>query len=272
MGRCLGALAQCLAVRRRQIVAINLAHCFPELSPEERKSLLQKHFFSLGLALIETAMAWYAPASFLRKWVDIEGGEHLHAAMAKGKGVLLLAGHFTTLEICGARLGLEFSFIDCMYRSHKNPWMEQTMQRRGRFGVHLIDNKNVRKLLHRLKSNRAIWYAPDQDRGLHNPSVFAPFFQRPTATLTATSRIAKASGAPVLPFRMERSPLGNRCFYRAIIEPPLPHFPSGDDLVDATQVNKVIEGWVRQCPEQYFWVHRRFKTSPPGEPSLYGHL
>ena len=112
-----------------------------------------------------------------------------------------------------------------------------------------------------------MWYAPDQDPGRPH-GVFAPFFGRPAATLTATARIAKASGAPVLPFRVERK-AGGRA-WRVVIEPALAEFPSGDELADAARINEVIERWARETPEQYLWVHRRFKTRPPGEPGLYG--
>ena len=138
---------------------------------------------------------------------------------------------------------------------------------RQRFGGRLLDRRDVRGLLRRLRLNRAVWYAPDQDLRLRN-GVFAPFFGRPAATLTTTSRIARASNAPVLPFRVVRTAGGG--VYRAEIEPALTDFPSGDDTADTVRVNEVIERWVRAYPEQYLWVHRRFKTRPPGAPDIYG--
>ena len=122
-------------------------------------------------------------------------------------------------------------------------------------------------MLRRLRANRAVWYAPDQDLGLRH-GVFAPFFGRPAATLTATARLARASGAPVLPFRVERRDAGRA--WRVVIEPALADFPGGDEVGDAARINEVIERWAREAPEQYLWVHRRFKTRPPGEPDLYG--
>ena len=199
----------------------------------------------------------------------MDGREHLDAALARGRGALLLAGHFTTLEIGAARLCIDVP-VDGVYRPHADPSMERASRDgRQRFGGRLLDRADVRGMLRRLRANRAVWYAPDQDPGgWRGAGVFAPFFGRPAATLTAPARIARASGAPVLPFRVERA-AGGRA-YRIVIEPPLAGFPGGDERADAARINEVIERWARAAPEQYLWVHRRFKTRPPGEPSLYG--
>ena len=253
--------------RQRRIAEANLAYCFPELSGEKRATILAAHFRSLGFAVIELAMAWYAPARVLRKAVEVAGCEHLDAALAGGRGALLLAGHFTTLELGALRLSLETPF-DGMYRAARSAALDRVLKsRRQRFGVRLLDRHDVRGLLRRLRANRAVWYAPDQDIRSAR-SVFAPFFGRPAATITAPSRIARASGAPVLPFRVERAADGRT--YRVTIEPALENFPSGDEVADAARINEVIERWARAHPEQYLWVHRRFKTRPPGEPELYG--
>lgn len=263
----LGGAWRKIASRRRRIAAANIAYCFPELDEGERAALLDRHFRSLGFALIEVAISWYADAGALRDLVRVEGREHLDAALARGKGALLLAGHFTALEIGAARLGLDAP-VDGVYRPHADRRMERAMREgRQRFGGRLLDRRDVRGLLRRLRLNRAVWYAPDQDLRLRN-GVFAPFFGRPAATLTTTSRIARASNAPVLPFRVVRTAGGG--VYRAEIEPALTDFPSGDDTADTVRVNEVIERWVRAYPEQYLWVHRRFKTRPPGAPDIYG--
>ena len=261
----LGGAWRRLALRRRRIAAVNLAYCLPELSERERAVLLRSHFRSLGFALIEVAIAWYAHSEVLRELVRIEGREHLDAVLTRGRGALLLAGHFTALELGAARLGLEAP-VDGMYRPHADRRMDRALaDGRQRFGGRLLDRRNVRGLLRRLRLNRAVWYAADQDPGLHH-GVFAPFFGRPAATLTTTARIARASAAEVLPFRVEREGAA----YRAVIEPPLAGFPSGDDAADAARVNGIIERWARRRPEQYLWIHRRFKTRPPGAPSIYG--
>ena len=267
VARLLGAAWRRAATRRRRIAAANLAYCFPGLSAGERAALLAGHFHALGFALIEVALAWHADPAALRDQVRVDGRGHLDAALARGRGALLLAGHFTTLEIGAARLGIDAP-VDGVYRPHSDPSMERASRAgRQRFGGRLLDRGDVRGMLRRLRANRAVWYAPDQDPGPKH-GVFAPFFGRPAATLTATARIARASGAPVLPFQVERMAGGRS--WRVVIEPALTDFPGGDDLADAARVNEVIERWARACPEQYLWVHRRFKTRPPGEPGLYG--
>ena len=267
VARLIGAAWRGLAARRRRIAQANLAYCFPELPGGERAALLAGHFRSLGFGLIEVALAWYADPAALEAQVRVAGREHLDAALARGRGALLLAGHFTTLEIGAARLGIDAP-VDGVYRPHADPGMERASRSgRQRFGGRLLDRGDVRGMLRRLRANRAVWYAPDQDLGLRH-GVFAPFFGRPAATLTATARIARASGAPVLPFRVERA-VGGRA-WRVVIEPPLADFPAGDALADAARINEVVERWARASPEQYLWVHRRFKTRPPGEPDLYG--
>ena len=262
----LGGALRKFASRRRRIAAANITYCFPELDERECAALLDRHFRSLGFTLIEAAISWYADAGALRDLVRVEGREHLDAALARGRGALLLAGHFTALEIGAARLGLDAP-VDGVYRPHAARPMERAIRAgRQRFGGRLLDRRDLRGLLRRLRLNRAVWYAPDQDLRLRG-GVFAPFFGRPAATLTATSRIARASAAPVLPFRVERT-AGGRA-YRVVIEPALTDFPSGDDAADAARINEIIERWARARPEQYLWVHRRFKTRPPGEPDLY---
>ena len=265
--RLLGAAWRRAAPRRRRIAQANLAYCFPDLSEGERSTLLEGHFRSLGFALIEVALAWYAEPVALRELVRVDGREHLDEALARGRGALLLAGHFTTLEIGAARLGIDAP-VDGVYRPHADPSMERASRDgRQRFGGRLLDRADVRGMLRRLRANRAVWYAPDQDLGLRH-GVFAPFFGRPAATLTATSRIARASGASVLPFRVERM-AGGRA-WRVAIDPAIPDFPSDDELADAARINEIIERWARASPEQYLWVHRRFKTRPSGEADLYG--
>ena len=267
MARAIGAGWRATAARRRRIAAANLAYCLPELGDRERARLVEGHFHALGFALVEVAIAWHAKPATLRDLVRVEGGAHLDAALARGRGALLLSGHFTSLEIGAARLGIDAP-VDGVYRPHRDASMERASRDgRQRFGGLLLDRTDVRGMLRRLRANRAVWYAPDQDPGPRH-SVFAPFFGRPAATLTATARIAKASGAAVLPFRVERA--GGGRAWRVVIEPALDGFPSGDASADAARINAVIERWARASPEQYLWIHRRFKTRPPGEPDLYG--
>lgn len=266
IGRSLGRLARLLAGHRKQIALTNLTLCFPELSPAERRKLLAEHFASLGMALIETAMSWWGPAHRLERLVSIHGLEHLQTALQTGRGVILLSAHFTTLEIGGRLLSLHTPF-HVLYRTHKNPVIEAVMTgARTRLYEKAIPRGDPHALLQSLKQGHPVWYAPDQDFGAGN-SIFVPFFGVPAATLTATSRLARASGARVIPFFPARLP-GTRG-YELHLLPALEGFPGDDIEQDTLRITRVIEEHIRRHPEQYLWVHRRFKTRPPGEPPLY---
>lgn len=262
-GRWLGKFAR----RRRRIAAINLELCFPELSPTQRATLLEAHFAALGMGLFETALAWWAPDARLKGLVRVEGTEHLEQAMARGKGVILLTGHFTTLEL-GARFMTLRQPFHAMYRPHKNRFYEiaQRHQREWRCKLPPLPRDDLRGLLRAFKRGRAVWYAPDQSLGRRN-SVFVPFFGVTACTITATSRLAALSGAAVVPYFPKRLP--GATGYEVVILPALADFPSADVEADTRRINQLLEQHVRQAPEQYLWVHRRFKTQPPGKSSPY---
>jgi KDO2-lipid IV(A) lauroyltransferase len=266
LGRRLGRTLAVILPRRRHIAEVNLALCLPELGPEAREALLRASFESLGIAFLEVALAWWAPAARLRPLVQVEGLANLAAALAEGKGALLLSAHFTTLEI-GGRLLQGFQPFRPIYRPTKNPLWDWAMLRsRERHVERAIDRQDVRAVLRALRANEPVWYAPDQDYGREH-SVFVPFFGVPAATITATSRLAAMSGAPVVPFFQVRLPDARGYLLR--IEPALADFPSGDPAADAARVNALIEARVREHPEQYLWSHRRFKTRPAGSPPVY---
>jgi KDO2-lipid IV(A) lauroyltransferase len=266
LGRRLGRILPVVLPRRRRIAEVNLALCLPDLAPEARAELLRASFESLGIAFLEVALAWWAPTARLRPLVRTEGLEHLEAALARGKGALLVSAHFTTIEIGGRLLRLFHPFRP-IYRPTKNPLWDRVMLRsRERHVERAIDRRDVRAILRALRANEPVWYAPDQDYGREH-SVFVPFFGVPAATITATSRLARLSGAPVVPFFQYRLPDAGGYLLR--IEPPLADFPSADLEADAARVNALIEARVRDHPEQYLWSHRRFKTRPRGSPSVY---
>ncbi len=266
IGALLGNTMRYLAPRRRQIAETNLKLCFPDLGEAERKALLKAHFRSLGIGSVETAMSWWTPETRLKRRVRIEGLENLTRALEQGKGVILMSGHFTSLEI-GGRLLAMFAPFHVLYRKHKNPLFESTMkQARERHFDKAIPRDDMRGMIRSLKDNMPVWYAPDQDYG-REKSVFAPFFGIPAATITATSRLAKSSGAAVVPFFQRRLPDGSG--YALRLYPALEGFPSDDLQEDARRVNQIIEEQIRSMPEQYLWVHRRFKTRPEGAPALY---
>lgn len=260
-GRALGTLMFYAIPARRRIAEINLELCFPALSLTQRAHMLRRHFSSAGISVIETAMAWWASDSQLEKIHHIEGLHHLQAAAQNDKGILLVSAHFTTLEI-GGRLLSQHAPFQVMYREHDNPLFEAVMRRsRAAHYDAVHERRAVRDIIQNLKAGHTVWYAPDQDYGRKH-SVFAPFFSVPAATITATARFAKISNATVIPFFQQR--LDDGSGYRLHILPAIENFPSGNDVTDATTINAIIEQEVRQYPEQYLWVHRRFKTRPEG--------
>ncbi|UXZ21071.1 lipid A biosynthesis lauroyl acyltransferase [Pseudomonas sp. YeP6b] len=268
IGRVLGAGMYRVAGERRRIAARNLELCFPEKSAKERKKLLKENFASTGIAFFEMAMSWWWSRQRLARLAHVEGLEHLKQAQLDGKGVILMALHFTTLEIGAALLGQKHT-IDGMYREHGNPLFD-FVQRRGRERHNLdslaIEREDVRGMLKLLRAGRAIWYAPDQDYGAKQ-SIFVPLFGIQAATVTATSKFARLGKALVVPFTQER--LADGSGYRLVIHPPLTDFPGETDEIDCLRINQWVEASVRECPEQYLWTHRRFKSRPPGEAKLY---
>lgn len=253
--------------QRRSIAETNIRLCFPQLDDGARKKLVQKIFRSNGIGLMEVGTAWFRDPESLREITHVHGYEHIDAALQRGRGVLLLGGHYSTLDLGGSLISL-FIEADVMQRDHNNALVNaiMTRSREQRYGV-ALGRRDLRGLFRRLQANRIVWYAPDQDYGRRG-SVFAPFFGVPAASITATARIAARTGCAVIPFshfRREGS-VGYDIYFR----PPLADFPSGDDLQDATRVNAAIEHEVRAHPDQYLWMHRRFKTRPDAaEPSLY---
>lgn len=267
-GRWLGALMYHTAGSRPAIAARNLELCFPDRSAAERARLLKENFASTGIAFFEMAMSWWWPQKRLARLAHIEGLEHLRQAQQEGQGVILMALHFTTLEIGAALLG-QVHTIDGMYREHKNPLFDY-IQRRGRErhnrDATAIEREDIRAMLKVLRAGRAIWYAPDQDYG-RKQSIFVPLFGIPAATVTATTKFARLGKARVVPFTQER--LADGSGYRLVIHPPLADFPGESEEADCLRINRWIEQAVSQCPAQYLWAHRRFKTRPVGEPRLY---
>ncbi|MFA5496240.1 MAG: LpxL/LpxP family Kdo(2)-lipid IV(A) lauroyl/palmitoleoyl acyltransferase, partial [Porticoccaceae bacterium] len=266
LGGALGGLFYRVGGERRKIVERNIELCFPELSAAERNALVRRNFASYGIALFEVPFAWWAPARRFDRLVSVEGLEHIDNLA--GQGALLMAIHYTTLEV-GAQAVGRFYPIDGMYRSHNNAVYDY-VQRRGRLArskaSEVYTRKDARGVARALRKGRVIWYAPDQDYG-RSQCVFAPFFGIPAASVTATARFAQLGQARVLPFTHQRLP-GSQG-YRVVIHPPLEQFPTGDDLADATRINALVETFIRRQPDQYLWAHRRFKTRPVGEMSLY---
>jgi KDO2-lipid IV(A) lauroyltransferase len=266
IGRVLGFALQKLSTKRTRVMDTNLALCFPEKSDQERYELRQRGFANLGISLVELAICWWWPARKLRPLVEIRGKEHIQACLDQGQGVILLTGHFTSLEI-GARLLALYMPVQVMYRTQKNRLFDSLLfSKRDSYFVDTISRTNTRKMIKGIKDLVPTWYAPDQDFGRER-NVFAPFFGVQTATITASARLAKSSGAAMLPYYPERKADGSG--YTLWVEPPLEDFPGDDEVENASKINLSIERFVRRHPEHYMWVHKRFKSRPPGEAKIY---
>lgn len=265
LGQGIGWLAGRLWQKRRYVVRVNLRLCFPELQGAALERAVDAHFEALGAGIFEACLAWWASDRRLRRHGEVVGLEHLEAAMAGGTGVLLLTGHFTTLELGARFLALHRDF-HAMYRPINNPLIDYFMHhwRQARSGLPALPREDLRALVKALRQGRAIWYGPDQTLDFRH-SVFVPFFGVPALTITATSRLAQMGRARVVPYFPQR--VNGR--YRVTFLPALEDFPGTDETADAARINAVIEQGIRLAPEQYFWVHRRFKWRPPGDKDVY---
>lgn len=267
LGRLLGGLALHLNSGRRRIAAINIGLCFPHLSPDEQKALVTANLRDVGMMLVEFALGWLGTNhAIARVPIDIEGLEHLESARAAGRGVLLVGGHFSHLELC-ARLVSQRIRISGMYRRMDSDVFEWIVLRaRLGYAEAMFDKDDLRGTVKYLRAGGTLWYAPDQDMRSKD-NVFAPFFGVPAATITATHHLARLSNAVVIPFFHRRR--ADATGYVLRLGAPLEGFPSKDAAGDTERVNLAIEQMVREAPEQYLWVHKRFKTRPPGEPPIY---
>ena len=258
-GRKLGDFARRLPLPQKKVVARNLELALPELSLLERERLLKAHFREAGVTLGETAVAWFADDERIRSLARIDGLEHLDAAQAEGRGVIVLAAHFTTLEI-GARFLTATRAAHAVYKPSNNALVSELFKRyRGPCAVSMIASDDIRSMIKVLRQGGVVWYAPDQAyRGKGAERV--EFFGHPVATNTATSRLAKMTGAKVLPYFVERLPgvLG----YRVTIHPPWEDFPGESAYADALRHHALIEQEIRKNPAQYLWLHKRFKDLP----------
>jgi KDO2-lipid IV(A) lauroyltransferase len=253
--------------RRRRYARTNLALCFPELDARAQRRLLRATLRASVTGLLESLRAWFAPPSRLRGLVEVEGLQHLQAAQAGGRGVLLLTGHTPHLELGGRLLSEALGRpVSIVVRRNNHPCIERFIDgaRRRAFAA-TIGKKDVRELLRALARGDVVAQAGDQDFNYQH--AFVPFFGIRAATLTAIPELARRGNATVLPYWFQREADGR---YRLWIEPQWPGWPSGDPAADAARYMRELETVVRRHPEQYLWVHRRFKTRPPGAAGLYG--
>ncbi|WP_340621996.1 Kdo(2)-lipid IV(A) acyltransferase [Xenorhabdus siamensis] len=267
IGTRLGRLSQRFLKKRAKIAERNLALCFPNMPPEERNKWLVKNFESVGMGLFETGMAWFWPDWRIKHWFKITGRENIQKVQATGQGIIVIGIHFLTLEL-GARI---FGMLNPgigVYRPNDNPvidWLQTWGRLRS--NKYMLDRKDVKGMIRCLKNGEIVWYAPDHDYGPRK-SVFAPLFAvEHAATTTGTSILVRLSNPALLPFTPRRLPDGKG--YELIIQPAVENFPEKGEVEAATFMNKVIEREIMQAPEQYMWLHRRFKTRPKDMPSLY---
>ena len=266
LGSKVGQIAQSLSKKWSTTAEKNIQTAFPELSIVEQKNLIQQHFRALGIGLIEMGNAWWRDDNSLKQHVTVEGLEHLDQALDKGHGVILLSAHFTTLEIGGRLLSL-FRPLHAMYRKQDNPNFNQAMVNgRNSFLESIVEKKDLRGMLRLLKRNQIIWYAMDQNSS-DNSAVFTDFFGIPCSTTSATSKLAQRSKATVIPFTTERRSSDHQ--YLLTIHPPFHGFPSDNPTEDTQRIMNHFEQEIRKVPEQYLWIHRRFKNQPEGYPPFY---
>jgi len=262
----LGTLIRHMPLKYVRIAECNIELCLPHLTALERNALLEQHCRSLGMALCETAMTWWSSDERVNGLAEVQGMEHLQAAFARGRGAILIGGHLTTIEIATRILGTVVP-MNVVYRPTKNALLSHIMHESfGRHG-NPIRHDDIRSMIRALKHNEAVWYAPDQSYR-NKGAAMVDFFGIPAATTTATSRLAKISGAAVLTYFPERLP--NGAGYRVVIGPAFENFPSDDVVHDVERFNALLQAQILKVPEQYLWMHRRFKGLSSDYPNYYG--
>jgi KDO2-lipid IV(A) lauroyltransferase len=266
LGNALGVLAYWLIPERRRVTRINLRMCFPQLSEAERERIARAHFRAFCRGFLEYSILWWAPRSRIERLIRVEGLEHLRAL--QGAPVILFAPHFLLVDAGFARLACEFDMTG-MYAQQKNRGYSRLLEQgRRRFGDQRIVSRQegIRPLFKWMREGRPLYYLPDMDYGPRD-AVFVPFFGVQAATVPGLSRIAKLTGAKVLPCVTRMLPGGQG--YVVTIEPPWESFPSNDLVADTRRMNQYLEKKIPEMPEQYLWMHKRFKTRPPGEEGFY---
>ncbi len=265
IGEAMGSALFWLIPERRRVTRINLAKCFPNWSEAEREAIARAHFRAFMRSFMDRGILWWSRPERVEALVAIEGFEHLQALA--GQRVVLLAPHFLGLDAGGVRLSKQWPGMASMYSRQKDPVFDRLLQRgRLRFGGRIYPRQaGIRKVLRAVEAGEAFYYLPDMDFG-PKASVFVPFFGVPAATTVGLSYIARITGAHVVPCVTRMLPGGR---YVARLYPPWTGFPSGDDAADARRMLAFIEERVLEMPEQYLWMHKRFKTRPEGEAKFY---
>lgn len=268
VGRGFGSLLYLLAKRRRHIASVNIGLCFPELSEGDRRALCREHFRLLGRSLLERGIQWWGVPERVARIAQVEGIERVKALLDNQENVILLVPHFLGMDLAGAGVGLHLDTV-IMYATQKNALIDRYLRHgRSRFGnqVLLSRHDSLRRVIKEMRGGRPFYYLPDMDFG-PKESIFVPFFGVQAATIEGLPRLAKMARARVVPVVMEMLPGG--AGYVARFGEPWGDYPGEDARADVLRMNEWIEAEVRKRPAQYYWVHRRFKTRPPGEPGVY---
>jgi len=267
MGLGIGRLGYFLVGSRRRVALRNLDLCFPELPEGARKRLAARHFGYLGVAAFAQGLAWVGSRRRLARIVKFRGLKHLEAPPRNQPNLILMAPHFIGLELGGTAYSALIHAGLYMYQRIRDPVVDDRMRHsRSRFSAIPVERSdNLRWLVREIRRGNPLFYLPDQDPGRRG--IFVPFCGWPTATVPTLSRLARLGAARVIPFYTRYLPWGRGL--ELTLEPPLAPFPTDDQEADTARMNRTIEARIRTMPEQYFWVHRRFKTRPPGEPPIY---
>jgi KDO2-lipid IV(A) lauroyltransferase len=266
IGNALGLLLYTLATERRRVSTINLRLCFPEMGDVQRARMVRDHFKMFGRGLIERSILWWSNGARIRSLIRVEGMENFEAV--KGKPVILLTPHFVGMDVGGQWVAQHIDTV-CMYANQKNLYLtELLLKKRARFGNQRLYSRQqgLRPILKGMREGMPFIYPPDQDQGVKD-GAFIPFFGVPAATMTSVPRIAQMTGAVVVPCITRI--LSGAAGYVLTFYPAWDNYPSGDDIADTRRMNEFIEQRVREMPEQYFWLHKRFKTRPEGEERFY---
>ena len=267
LGKAIGKLIYPFMKKLRETAYSNISNCFPEKKHPQVTLLVKQHFDAIGISLFETANAYYGSDRKIKKLLSINNKHFFSDALKDEGGIILLCSHFMPLML-GSRALLLENTIANIYRPQNNKLFDKAMvEGYTKNGAVMIKSKDTRSILKAIKNSLPIWYAPDQDLGINN-SVFAPLFGIETATASATARLAKNNNTRVIPYSFIRTKHG----YEMSFDKPIKNYPSNDPIKDATTTNKILENQIIKAPEQYLWIHRRFKTRPDGQENFYNDI
>lgn len=269
LGKAIGRLGHRVAARRRAIARRNIELCFPALSADERDRLVLRHFEALGASLMEMALGRWAADNKLLAMTTITGAEHIQQTLDDGHGVILLSAHFTALEISGRVLRMNCPPFDVVYRRFRSGLTTEIVASSREVSARRsIEKNDIKSMVRSLREGVPVWYAPDQSYHLKQ-SALLEFFDVPAMTNTALGSLARLGKAKAVPFFPRRLQGGG---YEIRVLPPIEGVPGDDPTEDMRKYIALLEEQIRLAPEQYYWVHRRFKNRPAGLPDVYADL